>query len=136
MVADLGGSWYNEIKVYALSTLRKRGGFMNLLRLFGIGSSGIIAKDCCTEGSVTQVSRCWWLKVNTKPVRRFSGDGAVYPSIITFSYQVGSISYTGKRYIPIHYRVPQKGETIFVYYDPEKPQKYACYAFGPAPKTL
>lgn len=105
---------------------------MNILRLFGISSEKILAKGCCIKGQVTQVSRCWWLTVNTKPVRRFSGDGAVHPSIITFAYQADSISYTGKLYIPIGCRVPQVGETIDVYYDPEKPKNYACYTFGPA----
>ena len=105
---------------------------MNIFRLFGIGGNNIRAADCSIPGIVTAVSRCWWLTVNTKPVRRFSGDGAVYPSIITFSYQVDSIPYVGKLYIPYRYRVPQTGETIVVYYDPANPKKYACYAFGTA----
>ena len=58
---------------------------MNVFRLFDIGGKKILAVDCSVPGTVTAVNRCWWLKVNTKPVRRFSGDGAVYPSIITFS---------------------------------------------------
>lgn len=106
--------------------------FMNILRLFGLGNKAILTKDCHVPGTVTAVSRCWWLTVNTKPVRRFSGDGALHPSIIAFTYQVDSISYTGRLYIPLHYRVPQKEETISVYYDPENPKRYACYAFGPA----
>ena len=105
---------------------------MNLLCLFGIGGNAIRSANCSVAGTITAVSRCWWLKINTKPVRRFSGDGAVYPSIITFSYQVDSTSYVGKRYIPYHCRVPQTGETIAVFYDPENPKKYACYALGPA----
>lgn len=104
---------------------------MNLFRLFGIGSDAILGKGHSVTGQVTQVSRCWWLTVNTKPVRRFSGDGAVYPYIITFDYQVDGTAYRGKRYIPIRYRVPQKGESIEVFYDPKDPKKYACYAFGP-----
>ena len=103
---------------------------MNIFRLFGIGGSKVRAADCSVPGTVTAVNRCWWLKVNTKPVRRFSGDGAVYPSIITFSYQVDNIPYVGKLYIPHHYRVPQTGETIDVYYDPANPKNYACRVFG------
>lgn len=105
---------------------------MNLLSLFGIGSDAILAKGRSVPGTVTAAKRCWWLTVNTKPVRRFSGDGALHPSIVTFTYQVDGLAYEGKLYIPIHYRVPQKGEGIHVYYDPEKPRRYACYAFGPA----
>jgi len=105
---------------------------MNLLRLFGIGSNAILAKDSSVPGTVTDVYRCWWLRINTKPVRRFSGDGAVYPHIITFEYQADGMSRIGKLYIPVRYRVPSKGEKIEVYLDPDDPLKYACYAFGPA----
>lgn len=104
---------------------------MNLFRLFGMGEAAIMAKNHSVQGTVSQVYRCWWLTVNTKPFRRYSGDGALYPYIITFSYTVDSVPYQGKRYIPVRYRVPQKGETIDVFYDPDDPAKYACYAFGP-----
>lgn len=105
---------------------------MNLLRLFGIGSNAILAKGNAVPGMVTDVYRCWWLRINTKPVRRFSGDGAVYPHIITFEYEFDKTPRIGKLYIPVRYRVPLKGEKIEVYVDPDDPAKYACYAFGPA----
>ena len=104
---------------------------MKILRLFGIGSDAILGQGHSVPGKVTNVYRCWWLRINTKPVRRFSGDGAAYPHIIMFEYQVNGIAHLGKLYIPIRCRVPLKGETIEVFYDPEKPQNYACYAFGP-----
>ena len=28
------------------------------------------------------------------------------------------------------------GEQIEIFYDPEKPERYACYAFGPAVKPI
>lgn len=105
---------------------------MNLLRLFGIRSESILAKGHCVSGMVTDVYRCWWLRINTKPIRRFSGDGAVYPHIITFEYPADGTACIGKLYIPVRYRVPRKGEKIEVYVDPADPRKYACYAFGPA----
>ena len=33
-------------------------------------------------------------------------------------------------------RLPRKGDEIDIYYDPKKPEKYACYAFGPAEKPI
>ena len=105
---------------------------MNILRLFGIGSKAIFEKNTSVSGTVTQVYRCWWLRINTKPVRRYSGDGAVYPHVITFDYQVDDIKYTGKLWIPVRYRVPSRGETIDIFIDPDAPAQYACYAFGPA----
>lgn len=103
---------------------------MNLFRLFSIGADAILRKGCSVPGTVIKVSRCWWLKINTKPIRRYSGDGAVYPHIITFEYQVNGITYQGQLYIPVRYLVPQAGTAIAVYYDPDKPQRYACHAFG------
>lgn len=103
---------------------------MKLLRFFNIGADAILAKGCCVQTAVTKVSKCWWLRINTKPIRRYSGDGAVYPHIIYFAYQVDGTDYEGKLWIPVRYRVPAVGETIAVYYDPKKPENYACYAFG------
>ena len=105
---------------------------MNILGFFGVGGDKIRANNYGVPGTITAVSRCWWITINTKPVRRFSGDGAVYPSIITFSYVVDNIPYVGKLYVPHTSRTPQVGETIPVFYDPANPKKYACYAFGPA----
>ena len=105
---------------------------MNLFRLLGIGSGRILAKDHSVKGTVTKISRCWWLSVRTKAIRLYASErNTAYPYIITFSYTVENVPHAGKLYIPVRYRVPRKGETIDVYYDPEKPQKYACYAFGP-----
>lgn len=104
---------------------------MKLFRMFGIGSDKIFAQDCHTAGTVTKVYRCWWLSVNTKAIRRFPGDGARYPHIITFTYTVDSIPYEGKLWIGTAYRVPDAGTAIEVYYNPDNPQSYACYAFGP-----
>ena len=104
---------------------------MNLLRLFGIGADRILGQDCHVEGMVTKVYRCWWLKVNTKPVRLHAMDGALFPSIITFTYTVNGISYEGKLWVGVRYRAPGVGERITVYYDPANPKNYACYAFGP-----
>lgn len=105
---------------------------MNNLSLFGILDSVILGKSCSTKGTVTAVKRCWWIKINTQPIRLYaSHKNTAHPYIITFQYSVDSILYTGKRFVGIQYRVPQIGETFRVYFDPSNPRKYACYAFGP-----
>ncbi len=105
---------------------------MNMLRLFGVGTGKILALGCAVRGTVTRVSACWWISVKTTPVRLYtSPKNTLHPSIITFTYSVDNVSYTGKLYIPLNYRVPQRGESIDVYYDPSHPRRYACYAFGP-----
>ena len=105
------------------------------LRMFGIGVTDAIAgKE--TKGIVTEVKRCWWLKVNTKSVRKGAFDGALFPHIIHFTYSVNGISYKGKLFVSLNVRCPQKGETLEVYYDPDKPENYAFYHFGPAVKPI
>lgn len=94
------------------------------LRMFGIGVTNAIAGKQ-TEGKVTEVKTCWWLKVNTKPVRGNTFDGALFPHIIYFTYTAGGRKYQGKRYVNWNKRCPQKGEMLTVYYEKEDPSKYA-----------
>ena len=94
------------------------------LRMFGIGVTNAIAGEQ-VKGVVTEVKTCWWLKVNTKPVRRNMFDGALFPHMIHFSYTVNAQTYRGKRYVNWNRRCPQKGEHLTVYYEKEDPAKYA-----------
>ena len=105
------------------------------LIMFGIGVSNAIAGEQ-TEGTVIDVKPCWWLKVNTKPVRRDLFDGAVFPHIIHFTYCVNGQTYTGKRYVNWNKHCPIKGEKITVYYETNKPDKYAVIISAPLDKRL
>ena len=104
---------------------------MNLLRIFGIGKQKILAKNCSVKGTVTLVADSY-IHVVKKPVRiGITPENTIFSHMITFQYQVDNVPYTGKLYVDLNYRCPQKGEQIEVFYDPEKPENYACYAFGP-----
>lgn len=101
------------------------------LRMFSIGSGRILAKGHSVPGLITGVGRSY-LYVVKKPVRLYVNDQNTMTSHwIFFTYSVNGISYKGKLWISLRYRCPQKGEQIEVFYDPEKPENYACYAFGP-----
>ena len=106
-----------------------------MLRIFGIGVSAAIAGEK-TEGLVTDVKTCWWLKVNTKPVRRNMYDGALFPHIIYFTYRVNGQTYTGKRYVNWNKRCPMKGEKITVYYEQDNPENFAVIISAPLEKRL
>ena len=109
---------------------------MNLLRIFGLWEQDILEKNCCTKGTVTRVQTSF-LHVVKKTVRiGINPNNTIFSHIITFVYTVDGVTYKGKRYIDLNYRCPQKGEEIDIYYDPEKPEKYACFAFGPAVKPI
>ncbi len=87
-------------------------------------SKKIISQSHIAEGTITDVKRCWWLKINTKPVRASSEDGAVFPDVIHFTYSVKGVTYTGKKFIGINTRGIKKGDKISVCYDEIKPRKY------------
>lgn len=109
---------------------------MKLLRMFHIGAKKIFAKNCSVNGTVTMVRKSY-LYVVKKPVRLYVNDSnTLFSHWIIFTYTVDNIPYTGKLFVSLNYRCPQKGEAIEVYYDPEKPEHYACYAFGPAVKPI
>lgn len=105
---------------------------MKILRVFSIGADKILAKGCSVKGTVTMVQKSY-LYIIKKPVRLCLNEkNTIYSHYITFLYSVDNILYKGKLFISPYYRCPQKGEKIDVFYDPEKAENYACYAFGPA----
>ena len=109
---------------------------MKLLRIFSIGADRILKKGCSVTGRVTMARKSAILVVK-KPVRLVPNESnTLYSHIITFRYTVDAVDYTGKLFVPVQYRCPQKGEQIEVFYDPEKPENYACYAFGPNSKPI
>jgi len=109
---------------------------MKLLRIFSIGADRILAKGHCVKGRVTMVQKSY-LYVVKKPVRLYINDtNTIYSHFITFTYTVDNIHYTGKLFVSLNYRCPQKGEQIDVYYDPDKPENYAFYSFGPASRPI
>ena len=109
---------------------------MKLFSMFGIGSDKILKKNHSVSATVSLV-RNSYLYVIKKPVRiGITEQNTLFSHFIHFTYTVDGTTYEGILFISPHYRCPQKGETITVYYDPEKPRNYACYAFGPAVRPL
>ena len=109
---------------------------MKLLRMFHIGAKRILEKNCCVQGRVTMVQKSY-LYVVKKPVRLYPNErNTLYSHWITFTYTVEGTTYTGKLFVTPFYQCPQKEDKITVYYDPENPEEYACYAFGPAVRPI
>ena len=76
-----------------------------------------------TVGTVLSVSKQWWLKVNTKPVRIGSFDGAIFPHIIKVEYIVDGNTYTKRKWIGVGKAVPAVGSKLKVLYCSDKPTK-------------
>lgn len=76
-----------------------------------------------TTGTVISVSKQWWLKVNTKPVRLHPLDGAIFPYIIKVKYAADGREYTCRKWISAGRQVPSEGTTIKIVYHTNKPSK-------------
>ena len=85
----------------------------------------IIAQNSCTEGKITDMKKWWWIKINTKPVRSHSLDGALFPYTLYFKYDVEGTQYKGKKFIGLNTRGLNVGGKITVYYDRSHPSRNA-----------
>ena len=76
-----------------------------------------------TSGTVVSVKKQWWLKVNTKVVRRGPLDGAIFPHILKVRYMVDGREYVRRKWILTKRPVPMEGDSVGVIYDDSKPGK-------------
>lgn len=76
-----------------------------------------------TLGTVISVKKQWWLKINTKPVRRNALDGAIFPHIIKVQYTVDGKTYTKRKWIGANSQPPVAGSSVTVLYWGNNPKK-------------
>lgn len=76
-----------------------------------------------TIGTVIAVKKQWWLKINTKPVRTHSLDGAIFPHVIKVIYTVEGTPYTKRKWVPASHPIPTLGSEVTVLYGEEKPAR-------------
>ena len=76
-----------------------------------------------TMGTVISVAKQWWLKINTKPVRMHSLDGAIFPYIIKVKYTVNGKEYIKRKWIKAGNPVPGVGSSVAVLYCENKPSE-------------
>jgi len=98
---------------------------MKLRNILGVGGRDIISRGHTAVGTVTDVKTYRFLKVNTKPVRMGTLDGAAFPHRITFRYSVAGREYRGSRVLAPSTGSPGVGAAITVYYDPDAPENFA-----------
>lgn len=76
-----------------------------------------------TVGTVVSVKKQWWLKVNTKPIRSGTLDGAVFPYVIKVRYYVDGCEFTKRKWIKAGAFVPCLEDSLKVVYSEGKPEK-------------
>ena len=76
-----------------------------------------------TSGTILSVKKQWWLKVNTKPVRKHALDGAFFPHIVTVKYTVDGNEITKKKWLKASVTPPSVNDQVTVLYRVDKPTK-------------
>ena len=76
-----------------------------------------------TIGKIIKVKKLWWLKINKKPIRTTSLDGAIFPSSLQVQYSVNDNEYIGKKIVAWDDSLTQVGQDVVVSYNEDKPQK-------------
>ncbi len=76
-----------------------------------------------TMGIVISTSRQWWFKVNTKPIRMETMDGAIFPYVIKIQYTVNGTDYIKRQWISAGKQVPAIGSSVKLIYNADKPSK-------------
>lgn len=83
-----------------------------------------------TNGTVLSAKKQWWLKVNTKPVRRGTFDGATFPHIVKVKYTVNGVEYIKNKWIRAGVPCPGVNEQVTVIYREDKPNKCKLGIYG------
>ena len=76
-----------------------------------------------TVGTVIAVKKLWWLKINTKPIRKGPLDGAVFPHVVRVRYTVNGREYLAGKWVMPQYPLPAEGDTVQLVYDERRPEK-------------
>ena len=76
-----------------------------------------------TMGTVISVKKQWWLKINTKPVRTHTLDGAIFPHIIKVQYTVDGKTYIKRKWIGANSQPLAEGSSVTVLYCGNNPNK-------------
>lgn len=74
-------------------------------------------------GIVIDVKEIWWIKINTKSVRKHALDGARFPHFATVKYVVDGVEFTKRIYISWRIDPPSKGAEVIVCYNAQNPGK-------------
>ena len=76
-----------------------------------------------TLGTVISVKRQWWLKINTKPIRTNSLDGAIFPHIVKVKYSAEGMEYIKRKWLGARLAPPSVGDVITVVYQTDQSNK-------------
>ena len=76
-----------------------------------------------TEGTVISIKTQWWLKINTKSLRKGTFDGATFPHVIKIKYIVDGKEIVKRKWLGAHVKIPELRQKITVFYKEDNPKK-------------
>ena len=76
-----------------------------------------------TKGTVVAIKKQWWLKINTKPIRKNALDGAIFPHVIKVRYTVEGKEFVKSQWVGAGKMLPEAGSFVDVRYCEDKPGK-------------
>jgi hypothetical protein len=79
-------------------------------------------KNSEIQGTVISVKKQWWLKINTKIIRKNPLDGAIFPHIIKVKYTVYGQEYVKRKWVKARISAPKVGDTVTVVCDESNPE--------------
>lgn len=74
-----------------------------------------------TMGTVTAVSRQWWLKINRRPLRLHALAGAAFPHVVKITYTAEGRDRTCRKWVPAGTPPPCVGSQVRLRYDTDRP---------------
>lgn len=81
-----------------------------------------------TVGTVTELKRLWWIKINTKCVRKHALDEVFFPHRVKVRYTADGAEYEEWTCLWDYKRwygnIPEKGKSVSVEYRDDKPEKF------------
>ena len=83
-----------------------------------------------TTGVVLSVAKQWWLKINTKPIRINTMDGAIFPHVIKVGYTVSGRDFVKRKWISAGKAVPSVGASVTVLFDGKNPKRAKIELFN------
>ncbi len=78
-----------------------------------------------TVGTIISVKKQWWLKVNTKPVRKHALDGATFPHIVTVRYTVDGNEIVKRKWLEACVIPPSVNDEVTVVYREDNPTRFS-----------
>lgn len=75
------------------------------------------------DGIIVKVTKLWWLKINTKGIRKTALDGAIFPHIIKIKYNVNNVFYEKSKIVCWKNKIINVGDKVNITYDINNPSK-------------